>query len=177
VRQFVFGEVVLTFTIYPQVLLFLPHNPTRKLPKTGMDSSRRDFRFRLFLQVDGFRALMVIPCDISRCSDLAKRRAALVATLEIQESSTPLRLLIRGNTSSQVINERMHEARCLLMEKLIKAVVTLPLNTLYGRAKINPVRERCRGPTEVVLFEGIRHLEATEVSQFVTNGRSNSSHG
>ena len=34
--------------------------------------------------------------------------------------------------SSQVINGRIREARCLLIEKLIKTVVTLPLNTLYA---------------------------------------------
>ena len=66
------------------VLQFLPNIATRKLPKTRMSSSWRDFRFRLFLQVDGFRALMVILCYISMCSDLAKRRAALVTTLEVQ---------------------------------------------------------------------------------------------
>jgi hypothetical protein len=51
-----------------------------KLLKTGKGSN---LRFRL-LRADGFRALMTVPCEISRCFNLAKHRAALVATLEEQ---------------------------------------------------------------------------------------------
>ena len=50
---------------------------------------------------------------------------------------------------------KMCEARCVLIEKLIKAVVMLPLNTLQSRTVVNSVQERRRGPTEVVLLEGI----------------------
>jgi hypothetical protein len=50
---------------------------------------------------------------------------------------------------------RMSEARCLLVEKLIKAVATLPLNTLQSRTVVNLVPERRRGHTEVALLEGI----------------------
>jgi hypothetical protein len=63
---------------------------------------------------------------------------------------------------------KIREARCLLIEKLIKAVVTLPLNTLQSRTVVNSVQERRRRPTEVVLLEGIRYLKVVGVSQVVT---------
>lgn len=77
-------------TVYPRVVTSAtPVSPIQsrvKLLKTGKASRQRDLRFRNFrlLQADGFRPLVVVPCDISRCINLAKRRAASVATLEEQ---------------------------------------------------------------------------------------------
>ena len=70
----------------------------------------------------------------------------------------------------------MRKARCLLIEKLIKAVVTLPLNTLQNCTVVNTAQGRRHGRTEVVLLEGIRHLEAASVNQVGTTIKAQISH-